>query len=128
SLPLPPSPPPRRDGGGAGTAAAAGGPVAACGGRVVVGVLAGVVGATGLRPPAPRADGRAVLRVGRAVQPQEVWERLLPDGAARSTVSREHFELAGGPGERLLLAGTSAWAGRTSTACWCTARPWPRVP
>lgn len=34
-----------------------------------------------------------LLRVGRAVQPPDFWERVLPEEAARNTVSREHFEV-----------------------------------
>lgn len=46
-----------------------------------------------LRPRGPEG-----LRVGRSIQPQELWERLLPDEAARSSVSREHFEVLEVPG------------------------------
>lgn len=46
-----------------------------------------------------------LLKVGRTVQPLELWERLLPSEAWRNTVSREHFEVhycsVGAPGFRL---------------------------
>lgn len=50
----------------------------------------------------PSADEPTLLRVGRQVQGQSFWERLVLDERERMTISREHCQIRASPGELLL--------------------------
>lgn len=61
------------------------------------------------------------IRVGRMVQPQEVWEALVPNEGLRNTISREQFEIsAAEPGAYVLK-------NKASTGTLVNERPVPQL-
>ncbi|CAK9036880.1 unnamed protein product [Durusdinium trenchii] len=53
------------------------------------------------------AGPTGIVRVGRALQPPEFWQSIVPDEALRNAISRSHFEISPTPDGQIVLVNLS---------------------